>query len=328
MMDRRVFVGTLAGGLLAARRAVEAQQPAKIPRIGFLVPGTPSASAHFLDAFRHGLRALGHVEGQTIAIEYRTAEGRQERLPELAAELVRLEVDAIVAPTSAAALAAKHATTAIPIVMLVAGEPVQMGIVASLARPGGNITGLTSIGDELFAKQLQLLKEAVPALSRVAVLWNPANPSHGPRLKAIEAAARSLGMQPQLQEARGPDEFDHAFAAMTGARTGAVLVVSDALFYVHRTRIADLAAKARLPAMYGLREHVDAGGLVAYAANFADLYRRGALYVAKILKGAKPADLPVEQPTRFELVINAKTAKALGLTIPYALLLRADEVIQ
>jgi putative ABC transport system substrate-binding protein len=308
--------------------AAQAQQAGKVPRIGFLGSTSPSDASARLDAFRQGLRELGWAEGKNIVIEYRWAEGRQERFTDLAAELVRLKVDVIIAPISAAALAAKNATTTIPVVMLVVGDPVRLGVVASLARPGGNITGLTSVGDELFPKQLELLKEAVPRVSRVAVLWNPANPSHGPSLKSIEVAARSLGMEPQLQKARGPDEFDSAFAAMTRARAGALLVLSDTMFNLHRTRIADLALKARLPAMYGLREQVEAGGLVAYAANYADLFRRGAIYVDKILKGAKPGDLPVEQPTKFELVINLKTAKALGLTIPQSLLLRADELIQ
>jgi putative ABC transport system substrate-binding protein len=308
--------------------AAQAQQAGKVPRIGFLGSTSPSDASARLDAFRQGLRELGWAEGKNIVIEYRWAEGRQERFTDLAAELVRLKVEVIVAQISAAALAAKNATTTIPVVMLVVGDPVRLGVVASLARPGGNITGLTSVGDELFPKQLELLKEAVPRVSRVAVLWNPANPSHGPSLKSIEVAARSLGMEPQLQKARGPDEFDSAFAAMTRARAGALLVLSDTMFNLHRTRIADLALKARLPAMYGLREQVEAGGLVAYAANYADLFRRGAIYVDKILKGAKPGDLPVEQPTKFELVINLKTAKALGLTIPQSLLLRADEVIQ
>jgi putative ABC transport system substrate-binding protein len=320
VIDRRAFLAGTGAVLLAAPLAADAQPAMKVPRIGLLWGSSPSAGGSYLDAFRQGLRELGYVEGQNIVIENRWAEGRQERFTDLAAELVRLKVDVIVAAISAAALAAKNATTTIPVVMLVVGDPVRFGFVASLARPGGNITGLTSVGDELFPKQLELLKEAVPRVSRVAVLWNPANPSHGPSLKSIEVAARSLGMQPQLQKARGPDEFDSAFAAMTRARAGALLVLADTMFNLHRTRIADLAVKARLPAMYGLREHVEAGGLVAYAANYADLCRRGATYVDKILKGAKPADLPVEQPTKFELVINLKTAKALGLTIPPSVL--------
>ena len=327
-VTRAALAVVLTLGVLVAPLAAETQPPAKAPRIGFLGGASPSAASHFLDAFRRGLRERGYVEGQNIVIEYRWAEGRQERLPGLAAELVGLKVDVIVAAITTAALAAKNVTTTIPIVMMVVNEPVRVGLVASLARPGGNITGLAAISDELWPKQLELLKEAVPMVSRVAVLWNPANFSHGPALKGIVVAARSLGMQPQLHEARGPDEFDSAFAAMTRARAGALLVVADTLFFLHRTRIADLAAKARLPAMYGSREHVEVGGLLAYAADYADLYRRGATYVDKILKGARPAGLPVEQPTKFELVINLKTAKALGLTIPRSVVLRANRVIE
>ncbi len=327
-VTRAALAVVLTLGVLVAPLAAEAQQLAKAPRIGFLGGASPSAAAHLLDAFRQGLRELGYVEGQNIVIEYRWAEGRQERLLGLAAELVGLKVDVIVAPITTAALAAKNATTTIPIVMMVVNEPVRVGLVASLARPGGNITGLAAISDELWPKQLELLKETVPMVSRVAVLWNPANPSHGPALKGIVVAARSLGKQPQLHEARGPDEFDSAFAAMTRARAGALLVVADTLFFLHRTRIADLAMKARLPAIYGLREHVEVGGLMAYAADYADLYRRGATYVDKILKGARPAGLPVEQPTKFELVINLKTAKALGLAIPRSVLLRANRVTE
>jgi len=328
LTDRRTFMALVSGVLLIAPRGVGAQQPAKIPRIGFLSGTSPSAAAPWLDGFRQGLREHGYVEGQNIVIEYRWAEGRQERQPALAAELARFKVDVLVAANSSAALAAKHATTTIPIVMLVVSDPVRLGLVASLARPGGNITGLTSISDELWVKQLELLKEAVPKASRVAVLWNPANPGHGPALKGIEAAARSLGMRPQLRAASRPEELDSAFEAMTSARAGALLVVADPLFSVHAARIGDLALKARLPAMSGIREYAEAGGLVTYAASYVDLWRRGAGYVDKILKGAKPADLPVEQPTKFELVINFKTAKALGLTIPRSLLQRADEVVQ
>jgi putative ABC transport system substrate-binding protein len=238
-------------------------------------------------------------------------------------------VDVIVAPTSTSALAAKQATTTIPIVFATATDPVASGLVASLARPGGNITGLSLFaGMEIVGKSLQLLKEAVPKVSRVAVLWNPANVSHPLLLKEIEIAARALGLQLQMLEARGPDAFDSTFAAMTRERTGALFVLADPIFLLNRTRLAELAVKHRLPAIYGLREHVEAGGLMAYAPSVADLLRRAATYVDKILKGAKPADLPVEQPTRFELVINLKTAKALGLPIPQSVLMRADKVIE
>jgi putative ABC transport system substrate-binding protein len=281
-----------------------------------------------LQAFLRGLRELGWVEGQNIAVEYRWAEGRLERLPELAAELVGLKVDAMLVGGTQAALAAKQATTTIPIVLAGIGDPVGTGLVASLARPGGNITGLSFLASELSAKQLELLKEAVPKVSRVAVLWNPTNSFHRLALRDAEAAARSLGVQLQLLEARSPNEFDSAFAVVTRKRAGALLVLADAVFLLHRTRLADLAARSRLPAMYGLTEHAQVGGLMAYAPNFADSFRRAAGYVDKILKGAKPGDLPVEQPTKFDLVINLKTAKALGLTIPQSLLIRADQVIQ
>jgi len=269
------------------------------------------------------------VEGQNIAIEYRWAEGRFERLPDLAAELVRLKVDVIVSVVTQASLAAKNATRTIPIVMVAAGDPLGSGLVASLARPGGNVTGPSSMYAELAGKQLELLKETVPKVSRVAVLWNPANAVwQAQMLRATEVAARALGLQLQLLEARGPDELEGAFAAMTRERASALLVQVDVIFALHARRLADLAAKRHLPAMYGSREHVEAGGLMSYAPNIPDLFRRAATYVDKILKGAKPADLPVEQPTRFELIINLKTAKALGLTIPPSLLVRADQVIE
>ncbi len=328
-MTRRVgLVVALALGILSAPLSSAAQQGGKVPRIGFLGGASPSAAANLVDGFRQGLRDLGYVEGQNIAIEYRFAEGRLERLPDLAADLVRLRVDVIFAPNAAAALAAKNATTTIPIVMALPGDPVGLGLVASLGRPGGNITGMSNVAVELGPKQLQLLKQAVPRVSRVAVLWNPANRSHGLSVREAEVAARSLGVQVQSLEARGPDDFDNAFAAITRERAGALLVLGDALFLQHRTRIVGLVAKSRLPAMYGMREFVDAGGLMSYAANFADLFRRAATHVDKILKGAKPADLPVEQPTKFELVINLKAAKSLGISIPQSVLIRADQVIQ
>jgi len=282
-----------------------------------------------LDAFRQGLRELGWVEGQNIAIEYRFAEGRFDRLPDLAAELVRLKVDIIVAQPTPAAVAAKNATKTIPIVMISVGDPVGLGLIASLARPGGNVTGSSySVGPEIAGKLLELLKETVPKVRRVAILWNPANPAQPLFIRELNVAAPSLGVQLQLLEARGPNEFEGAFAAMAKERAGALLVMADGMFLLHRTRLADLAARSRLPAAYGVRDHVDAGGLMSYGSSTRDLFRRSATFVDKILKGAKPADLPVEQPTKFELVINAKTAKALGLTIPPSLLQRADEVIQ
>jgi len=331
MITRRVFIGTLTGGLLAAPLAAEAQQAGKVPRVGYLSPlsGSDPQIQRGLDVFRQALRELGWVEGQNIAIEYRWAEGKYERLPDLATELVRLKVDVIVTVGGVPpAQAAQRATKAIPIVASGTADPVAAGLVASLAWPGGNITGPAIISDELVAKELELLREVVPKVSRVAVLWNPANPGNALQLRAAEAAGRILGMRLQPLEARGPGEIDRAFAAMARERAGALLVLLDSMLLDQRERIADLAAKNRLPAVYGLRRHAEAGGLMAYGANLRDLLRHSAIYVDKILKGAKPADLPVEQPTKFELVINLKTAKALGLTIPQSLLQRADELIQ
>jgi putative ABC transport system substrate-binding protein len=284
---------------------------------------------HFgVDAFRQGLRELGWAEGRNIVIDYRFAEGRLDRLPDLAAELVRLKVDIIVAQATPGAAAAKNATETIPIVMVPVGDPVGLGLIASLARPGGNVTGVSySVGGlEIAGKQLELLKETLPKVRRVAVLSNPANPAHALVIRELNVAARSLGVQLQLLEARGPNEFDGAFAAMATERVGALLVVADTMFVLQRTRLADLAARSRLPAAYGWREHVEAGGLMSYGPSLRDLFRRSATFVDRILKGAKPGDLPVEQPTKFELVINLKTAKALGLTIPPSLLSRADHI--
>ncbi|OGL05348.1 MAG: hypothetical protein A3I03_11950 [Candidatus Rokubacteria bacterium RIFCSPLOWO2_02_FULL_68_19] len=315
--------------MLLAPLGAAAQQPGKVPRIGYFSAGSPSSAPHLLEAFRKGLRELGWVEGQNIVVDYRFAEGRFDRLPDLAAELVRLKVDIIVAVPTPAAAAAKNATETIPIVMINVGDPVGLGLIASLARPGGNVTGSSySVGLEIIGKQLELLKETVPKVRRVAILWNPANPSHPLVVRELNVAARSLGVQLQFLEARGPNEFEGAFAAMAKERMGALLVVPDSVSFLHRTRLADLAARSHLPAAYGLRGHVDAGGLMSYGPDSADLFRRAATYVDKILKGAKPADLPVEQPTKFELVVNLKTAKALGLTIPQSVLVRADEVIQ
>src|SRR5438552_466358 len=331
MMNRRAFIGTLAGSLLAAPLAAEAQRVGKVFRIGILanVGATDPRGEPLWQAFIQGLRELGYVEGQNITIEHRSSEGRYERLPALAAELVRLKVDVIVVPASQNALAAKEATRTIPIVMASAADPVAEGIVASLARPGGNITGLMgNAGPEIAGKRLELLKEAVPKVSRVAVLSNPTNPVSAPALGATRAADRSLRLQLQMLEARAPDEIERAFAAMTREHADALVVVTDAMFILQRKRIAAFAAKQRLPTMSGWREDVEIGSLMSYAASGRDNFRRAATYVDTILKGAKPGDLPVEQPTKFELVINLKTAKALGLTIPQSLLPRADEVIQ
>ena len=329
-MDRRTFISSVTFGLLAAPLAVEAQQAGKVYRIGYLGAASPSDPSfqRFFEAFRKGLAQLGYVEGQNIAIESRWAAGKYERLPGLAAELVRLKMDVIVTAAVPAIRAAKEATSTIPIIMAVVVDPVATGLVASLARPGGNITGLSGMTPDLVGKQLGMLKEIVPRVSRVAVLWNPANPGNPPQLKAAEIAARTLGMRLQLLETRSPREIDSAFAAMTKEGASAVVVLVDVLFIDQRTRIAELAVKARLPTMFSQREHVEAGGLMGYGADLQDTFRRAAGYVDKVLKGAKPADLPIEQPTKFELVINLKTAKTLGLTIPPSLLARADQVIE
>ena len=331
MTTRRAFIGTLAGGLLTAPFAAEAQQAAKVARLGFLALN-PAANPHLHEAFRQGLRDLGYVEGRNLVIEYRDAEGKLERLPALAAELVALKVDVIVAGGTLAAVAATQATKTIPIVFASAiGDPITDGLVTSLARPGGNVTGLSSLGPELVGKCLEQLTQAVPGVSRVAVLWHPGGLTERTRkdsLKEAEVAARALGVRLQFVEARGPADFDRAFSEMTRARAGALTVWGSGMFLGERRRLVDLAAKNRLPAGYSSTEYVDAGGLMAYGPNFADLFRRAATYVDKILKGAKPAELPVEQATKFELVINLRTAKALGLTIPQSLLLRADQVIE
>jgi len=324
-----MFLGTLAGGLLASPLAAEAQQAAKAARIGYLM--TSLGSSHLREAFRQGLRDLGYVEGRNVVIEYRSAEDKLERLPALAVELVALKVDVIVAPNTPAALAARQATRTIPIVFAVAADPVTSGLVTSLARPGGNVTGLSLLGPELLGKCLEQLKHAVPGVSRVAYLWQPGaldERQEKDRLQRADVAARALGVRLQVVEARGPEDFDRAFLDMTRARAGALTVLGGAMLFTERRRLVDLAAKHRLPAVYSWREFVDAGGLMSYGPDLADSLRRAATYVDKILKGAKPADLPVEQPTKFELVINLKTAKALGLTIPQSVLGRADQVIE
>jgi putative ABC transport system substrate-binding protein len=327
-VDRRAFLHTVAGSLLAAPLAAEAQPPSKVPRIGFLATNSPAEYPDLLEAFRQGLRDLGYVEGQNIAIEYRWAEGRVERFSDFAVELVGLKVDVIVATSSPLALAARNATRTIPIVFVTAADPVGQGLVAGIARPGGNVTGFSLLAPEIVARQLQLLKEAVPTASRVAVLSNPANSYTALLVKETGAAARSLGVRVQLLGVRGATALDSAFSAITKERPGALFVLFDPVLLGHRTRIAEFANKNRLPAMYPHREYVEAGGLIAYGVDLRDNFRRAATYVGKILKGAKPGDLPVEQPTKFELVINLKTAKALGLTIPPSLLQRADQVIE
>ena len=329
---RRSAIGLmLALALVVASLATEAQQPKNVHRIGTLSAlGTTPGRNPFVEAFLEGMRALGYVEGQHFILEYRGAEGQFEGFPDLAAELVRLKVEVIVAQGTPAALAAKHATTMIPVVMVGVGDPVGSGLVASLARPGGNITGLSNLSPELVRKQLEFLKDVRPTVSRVAVLWNPANPASHLMVRAADVAAQALGVQLHLVEARGrgPDAFDSAFAAMTNAHADALLVLADNIFFEHRRRLAELAAMSHLPTMHQDGRMVEAGGLISYAASVPDVWRHGATYVDKILQGAKPADLPVEQPTKFELVINLKTARALGITIPPHLLVLADEVLQ
>jgi putative ABC transport system substrate-binding protein len=328
VIDRRAFISSVSLGLLAAPLAAEAQQAGKVPRIGYLAL---NPTPHFQEAFRQGLRDLGYVEGRNLVIEDRDAEGKRERLPALAAELVALKVDVIVASGTPAALATKQATRSLPIVFTAVGDPVTSRLVTSLARPGGNVTGLSVLAPELVGKCLEQLKQAIPAVSRVAVLWHPG--AMGERtdkdmLKRAEVAAQALGVRLQVLEARGPADFDRAFSEMTRARADALTVLTSSMLFGERRRLVDLSAKNRLPAVYPWREGVDAGGLMAYGPDLADLLRRAATYVDKILKGTKPGDLPVEQPTKFELVINLKTAKALGLTIPPSLLQRADQVIE
>lgn len=315
--------------LLAVTLAVEAQPAQKIPRVGHLFLQPPSVTWRLRDAFRQGLSGLGYVEGQNILIEFRNAEGRLERLPDLAAELVRLKVDVIVAAPEVCIQAAKQATSTIPIVMAVSEDPVGRGFVASLARPGGNITGVSTLQPGLIGKQLGLLKEIVPKLSRVAALWDMDTPSQPAFLRETEVAARALGLRLQALPLRGPNpDFQSAFRAATSGRAGALSIVSGPLILAHRAGIVDLAARNRLPAIYNRREYVDAGGLISYGPSLLDIHRRAATYVDRILKGAKPRDLPVEQPTKFELIINDKTAKALGVTIPPSLLLRVDQIIE
>ena len=325
---RAVLSVTLALGVLGTPLAAEAQQPPKIPRIGYLAPFSPSAGARFIESFRQGLRELGYVEGQNIFIDYRWGEGSPNRFAPLAAELVQLKVDVIVTSSNAAVAALQQATRTIPIVVATMGDPVGSGFVASLARPGGNITGFSTQSEELGGKWIALLKEAAPKVSRVAVLAVSETPAARTIWTEIQVAAKALKVTPQRQEVAGPDEIEHAFASLIKGRARGLIVLPHAVTTGNRTQIVGFAAKNRLPGMYPDRLFVEAGGLLSYGANFSDLNRRAARLVDKILKGAKPADLPVEQPTKFELVINLKTAKGLGLTIPQSVLLRADEVIQ
>jgi putative ABC transport system substrate-binding protein len=327
-VQRRDFL-IAAGALLAAPLAAEAQQPAKLPRIGYLMFNSAVTGRHVLIAFRQTMRELGWIDGQNIVIETRFADGEVNRLPALAGELLLLNVDLIVAGSSAVTRASKSATTTVPIVMLASADAVGEGFVASLAHPGGNITGMTFLaGPEIAGKQLELLREIAPADSRVAVLMNPRNGSHAAFAAELKTVARKLGAQLQSVPAASPNQLEDAFAAMAKERAAALLVLTDAMFFGQRQRIADLARSGAVPTMYSQREFVDVGGLISYGPSLIDMTRRAAKHVDKILRGAKPNDVPIEQPTKFELVINMKTAKALGLTIPQSLLSRADEVIQ
>jgi putative tryptophan/tyrosine transport system substrate-binding protein len=322
-----LLICILAAIILAPTNSAKAQQAAKIPRIGYLGGGSAELEKVWLDAFLRGMRELSYVEGKNIVVERRYAAGQYDQLPRLAAELVRLKVDVILAASTPVAHAAKSATPVIPIVMVVA-DPVGTGLVSSLAKPGGNLTGLSDFHGDLITKRLELLKEVVPSASRIVVLLNPGNPSCSLQMKDLTAAASPLGVTLFSLEAKEPDDIARSFQTMRKQRSEALLVCGDRMLNTHRGQIFDLANKSRLPAIYTTREYADAGGLMSYGASFPDLYRRAATYVDKILKGAKPADLPVEQPTKFELVINLKTAKQIGLTIPPNVLARADRVIR
>ena len=328
MMDRRAFLGSLAGSLLAAPLVAEAQQAGNIPRIGFLSPSGATA-APLLVAFKQRLRELGYIEGRTITIESRFAEGRYERLPVLAAELAGLDVDVFVVTVNRVAVVVREVAPNIPMVMAAAEEPVAAGLVKSLARPGGNITGMAVVASpEIYGKDLGLLKEVLPKGASIGVLFHATSSINALWLKAVEDAARKLRVKLVPAGVRGAEEFEQAFLLMKQGHATGFVVLGEPLFFVHSRRVNELAARNGLPSIWPFREGAETGGLISYGANLSDLYRRAATYVDKILKGAKPGDLPMEQPTKYELVINLKTAKTLGLTIPQSLLSRADEVIQ
>lgn len=328
MRRREALILTLASVVPWAPFSAEAQQGRKMARVGRLSPISSATDQRVFEGFRRGLRELGWVEGENIAFEYRFAEGQLDRLPALASELVGLKVDVILAGSIPGVLAAKNATGTIPIVMVTTGDPVTSGLVASFARPGGNVTGVTALIESLSAKRLELLKEAVPGVARVGVLSTPAYPIGARLHQEVEEAARALGVQLRILEIRDPSEFEGAFATIGREGAGALMIGPDPMFNTHRRRLVELAARRHLPAMYGLREFVEVGGLMFYGASLPHMYVHAATFVDKILKGTKPADLPVEQPTKFELVVNLQTAKALGLTISPTLLLRSDEVIK
>jgi putative ABC transport system substrate-binding protein len=329
MIDGRLpLVVTITVIILAAAFTADAQQPTKVPRIGYLTGTSLSANSARTEAFRQGLRELGYVEGKKILIEWRSAEGKADRLPTLAAELVRLKVDIIITGGPTSNRAAKEVTITIPIVMAFDNDPVGNGFVASLARPGGNITGLSTLAPEISGKQLELLKEIVPRLSRVAILGVSTNPGDTQSLRETELAAGALGVKLQYVDVRDRKDIETAFRVASKGRADAVLVLAGSIFNSHRTQVVELALKSRLPAVYPYPEFVEDGGLMTYSVSITDLFRRAATYVDKILKGTKPADLPVEQPTKFELIINLKAAKQLGLTIPPSVLARADKVIK
>jgi ABC-type uncharacterized transport system substrate-binding protein len=326
-MNRRVFVAGL-GAVLAAPLAAGAQQAGKTARVGLLMlPPHSGVGGAYVQALREGLHELGYVEGRNLLLEIRWAEGRPDLLPGLAAELLSTQPDVLVTSGSEAILTLKRATRVVPIIMASVMDPVALGIGASLAQPGGNLTGLSILSRELTSKRLQLLRETLPRLSKVAVLWNPDNPGNVLMLREVETASQTLGLEWQAVAVRQPDELASAFKAILGATNG-ILVIEDSMLVSHHSRIVESVARTRLPAMYAFRQFVDAGGLMSYGPNIPDSFRRAAVYVDKILKGSKPADLPLEQATKFELIINLKTAKALGLTIPPSLLLRADQVIE
>jgi putative ABC transport system substrate-binding protein len=327
-VERRAFLTGTGAVLLSAPAVVEAQHPGKVYRVGVLEVVSAASNTTNLAALRQGLKELGYADGQNFVIEYRSADGRPERFPELAEELVRLKVDVILTRGTPAALAAKRATATIPIVMASSGDPLATGLVASLAHPGGNVTGLSALATEIEGKQVELVRGIVPKITRIGFLFNMSNPVRQAECKEAEPLARSAGLQPQLIDLRKAGDLDATLDVATRQRIGALIVGVDAVTQANREQIAQALIKRRLPSMSREREFVEAGGLMSYGVHYPDLYRRAATYVDKILKGAKPADLPVEQPTKFELVINMKTAKALGLTIPPSLLQRADEVIQ